>query len=151
MAIFGKTEVPQGISPAPERVPVPSPSISSSSSPATVIGAKAKFVGDISGDEDILIHGRCEGNIRVNRKVTVAAGGELQGDVRARWVVIGGKLQGKVEADERAELLASCSVRGNVSAPRVIIAEGAQLQGNVAMSSTPPTPPLPGQPQLGEN
>jgi cytoskeletal protein CcmA (bactofilin family) len=149
MAIFGKTEVPQAIPPAPERAPALAPSVSPS--PATVIGAKAKFVGDISGDEDILIHGRCEGNIRVNRKVTVAPGGDLQGDVKARWVVIGGKLQGKVEADERAELLASCSVRGNVSAPKVIIAEGAQLQGNVAMSSTPPSPPLPGQPKLEGN
>ena len=39
------------------------------------------------------------------------------------------------KGDEKAELLASASVQGNVHAPKVIIAEGAQLQGSVAMSA----------------
>ena len=136
MSIFGKNDVPVGQTPVPDRPPaVPAPSGSTSGTvPATVIGAKVKFVGEISGDEDIVLQGRLEGNIRVNRKVTLAAGGELQGDVHARWVVVGGKVHGQILADERVELLASASVQGNVQAPKVIIAEGAQLQGNVAMS-----------------
>ncbi|HUM01725.1 MAG TPA: polymer-forming cytoskeletal protein [Thermoanaerobaculia bacterium] len=107
---------------------------------ATVIGAKARFVGDLSGDEDIVIQGRVEGNIDVPRRVTVAPAGEMKGDIHARSVVVGGRVQGQIRADERAELLASAAVEGNVHAPKVVIAEGAQLQGNVAMSmgSTPP-------------
>jgi cytoskeletal protein CcmA (bactofilin family) len=116
----------------------------------TVVGARAKFVGEISGDEDIVIQGRCDGNIRVNRKVTVAASGELQGDVRARWVVVAGRVHGQIEADEKAELLASASVQGNVNAPKVIIAEGAQLQGNVAMSAAA-APPGPGTEEAEES
>ena len=37
-------------------------------------------------------------------------------------------------AQERAELLASAAVKGSVQAPKVVIAEGAKLQGSVAMS-----------------
>lgn len=146
MSIFGKNDVVPGQPPAPDRTPVPTPSGSGgSATPTTVIGAKVKFVGEISGDEDIVVQGRCEGNIRVNRKVTVAASGELQGDVHGRWVVVGGRVHGQIEADERVELLASASVQGNVHAPKVIIAEGAQLQGSVAMSAAapPPAPPTP--------
>ncbi len=130
MAIFGKTDS------APE--PSAAQEGAGTSSPATVIGAGARFVGEITGDEDILIHGRFEGNIKVNRRVTVAASGQVKGDIHGRSVVIGGRVQGQVRADERAELAASASVQGNVNAPKVVIAEGAQLQGNVAMSEPDP-------------
>jgi cytoskeletal protein CcmA (bactofilin family) len=127
LAIFGKTD-------GATSAPAAEPATPSTAAAPTIIGARARFVGDISGDEDIAIHGRVEGNVDVPRRVVVAQGGEMKGDIHARSVVVGGRVQGQVRADERAELLASASVQGNVSAPKVVIAEGAQLQGNVAMS-----------------
>jgi cytoskeletal protein CcmA (bactofilin family) len=139
--MFGKGDNAQGPPPAAERAAA-TPVASSS---ATVIGPKARFVGEISGDEDIVIQGRFEGNIKVNRRVTVAASGELKGDLHAKSVVVGGRVHGQIRADERAELLASASVQGNVNAPKVVIAEGAQLQGNVAMSTSAASPAGPVQ------
>ena len=113
----------------------------SSSVPAgTLVGPSARFVGEITGDEDVSVQGRVEGNIDVTRRVTVAPSGEVEGDVHGRFVVIGGRVRGQIRADERAELLASAAVQGDVQAPKVVIAEGAQLQGSVAMSAAPPTP-----------
>lgn len=133
MAIFSKSE--QGPLPPPER-PAP-PTTPASIPPGTLIAAKSRFVGELSGEDDLVVQGRFEGNIRVSRSVTIAGSGELEGDVQAKSVTIAGKVHGHVRADERAELLASASVQGNVHAPRVIIAEGAQLQGSVAMSAAP--------------
>ena len=135
MAIFGKTDSSPEPSAGQERAGAAPPS------PATVIGAKVRIVGEITGDEDILIHGRFEGNIKVNRKVTIAASGEVKGDIHGRSVVVGGRVHGQIHADERAELLACASVQGNVNAPKVVVAEGAQLQGNVAMSADSPATP----------
>jgi cytoskeletal protein CcmA (bactofilin family) len=143
VAIFGKTDSAPEPSAGQERAGA------APSAPATVIGARARFVGEITGDEDILIHGRLEGNIRVDRRVTVAPSGEVKGDIHGRSVVVGGRVQGQVRADERAELSASASVQGNVSAPKVVIAEGAQLQGNVAMSA-PDAPSAPVQKKVEE-
>ena len=137
MAIFGKTDSAPEPSASQERA-------GAAPAPATVIGAKARFVGQITGDEDILIQGRFEGDIRVDRRVTVAPSGDVKGDIHGRSVVVGGRVHGQVRADERAELLASASVQGNVNAPKVVIAEGAQLQGNVAMSA-PDAPSAPVQ------
>ena len=149
MAIFGKTDNTQVPPPAQERAAGPLPA--GASAPATVIGAKARFLGEISGDEDIVIHGRLEGDIKVKGKVTIAASGELKGDVHARWVIVGGRVHGQIRADERAELLASASVQGNVNAPKVVIAEGAQLQGNVAMSASAASPTAPASKKAEEN
>jgi cytoskeletal protein CcmA (bactofilin family) len=107
----------------------------------TVLGPQARFVGELFGDEDILINGRFEGKVRVDRNVTVGPSGDVVGDVLGKSVVVAGKVQGQIRAEERAELLASAVVKGSVQAPKVVIAEGAQLQGSVAMS------PEDGQPQ----
>ena len=127
MAIFGKTdsqaaEPRNGLQADGPRGP-------------TVIGPQARMVGEISGDEDVLIEGRFEGKVRTDRKVTIGGTGDVVGDLLARSVVVAGKVEGQILAQERAELLASAEVKGSVQAPKVVIAEGAQLQGSVAMSS----------------
>jgi cytoskeletal protein CcmA (bactofilin family) len=104
-----------------------------------------RLVGDISGDEDVLVNGRVEGKIRVDRKVVVSTGAEVEGDVQAKSVVIGGRVHGQVTASERAELLPSGRVQGNVHAPRIVMAEGAQIQGRVVMPNDAATRPLSGQ------
>jgi cytoskeletal protein CcmA (bactofilin family) len=132
VAIFGKTDT-QGQVSAGDRPLVPADGPSSQ----TVIGPKVRFTGEVSGDEDVLIQGRLEGNAKVDRKVTVAPSGEVHGDLQARAVIVGGRVYGQIWAAERAELLATAAVEGNVNAPKVVIAEGAQLQGSVAMSAVP--------------
>lgn len=136
MAIFGKAEGASG-------PPAPADRAGAPPSPATVIGPNARFVGEISGDEDVVIHGQFEGNIDIPRRVTVASPGRMKGDIHARSVIVGGRVHGQIRADERAELLASATVQGNVNAPKVVIAEGARLQGNVAMSASGAPAPEP--------
>lgn len=130
MAIFGKTDTGQvSAGDRPAAVPL------ESGSSQTVIGPKARFVGEVSGEEDVLVQGRLEGNVKVERRVTVAPSGEVRGDLHGRSVIVGGKVYGQIRASERAELLSTAAVEGNVNAPKVVIAEGAQLQGSVAMSA----------------
>ncbi len=133
MAIFSKTDAAGQVS-AADRSAVSVPTGSGQATP-TVIGPGARFKGEVSGDEDVVIQGRLEGNVTVGRKVTVATSGDVQGNLHGRAVVVAGRVIGEIRADERAELLASADVQGNVHAPKIVIAEGAQLQGKVAMAT----------------
>ncbi len=133
MAIFSKTDAPGQVSAGDRSAASTSPADGAAA--ATVIGPGARFVGEVSGDEDVLIQGRLEGNVTVSRRVTVASSGDVKGDLHGRAVVVGGRVVGEIRADERAELLASAAVQGNVRAPKIVIAEGAQLQGSVAMAT----------------
>jgi cytoskeletal protein CcmA (bactofilin family) len=101
----------------------------------TVIGPGACFVGNLSGEEDVMVAGRLEGTIRVAEDVKVVAGGEVEGEIEARSVFVGGTVKGQIVATERAELANTAVVEGSVQAPKVIIAEGAQLEGSVAMTA----------------
>lgn len=104
-------------------------------SSSTVLGAGSRFVGDLTGDEDVVINGRLEGTIRVERRVTVGPEAHVEGNVRARQVVVSGRVHGEVVAGERAELTSSAVVEGSVQAPKIVIAEGARLEGSVATSA----------------
>jgi cytoskeletal protein CcmA (bactofilin family) len=110
----------------------------------TLIGAKAKLTGEVTFEEDLVIHGRVDGKVRGGRKVTIAAGGEVLGEVRAKTAVLAGHLKGLLEATERAELTATAVLEGDVLAPKIVIAEGAVIQGKIDMSgggrkAAPPT------------
>ena len=62
MAIFGKSDNTQGQVSAGDRAPGASPAAGPVST--TVIGPNARFVGELQGDEDIVIQGRLEGTRR---------------------------------------------------------------------------------------
>src|SRR3984893_12782314 len=101
----------------------------------TVIGVGARFVGDLSAEEEVVIAGRLGGNVEASRRVEVAAQGEVDGDIEAVSVYIAGRLQGQIRAGERAELTATAVVEGGIESPKIVIAEGAQLTGSVGMKS----------------
>jgi cytoskeletal protein CcmA (bactofilin family) len=140
--MFGKSQQPgssfAGDVPQPQPQPQPQLQprpVAATASSKTVVGSGSRVVGDLISDEDVLLEGQIEGKIRGERSVVIGAGGDLEGDVAAKSVVVGGKVRGQIIATERVELASTAVVHGGVQAPKIIIAEGAHLQGNVAMSA----------------
>jgi cytoskeletal protein CcmA (bactofilin family) len=83
-----------------------------------------------------LIEGEFEGRLEVQAPVAIGAGGVVRGDIVAQSVRVGGELHGNVTADERFELEPEGRIEGDVTAPRVVIAEGAYFKGNVEMKGS---------------
>ncbi len=103
------------------------------------VGASVVIKGELSAREDVVIAGRVEGTISVEgHLVVVEPGGQRGGDVVAKGVVVAGVVTGSVIAEERIELRSTARVEGELSAPRIAIAEGLL----VAAASRPrPAPP----------
>lgn len=101
---------------------------------ATHISSGIKIKGEITGRADVVIDGEFEGRVDVQAPVVVGSQGAVQGDIVAKSVQVSGKVVGNVRAGERFELETSGRIEGDVTAPRVIIAEGAYFKGNVEMT-----------------
>jgi cytoskeletal protein CcmA (bactofilin family) len=156
LGIFGKPETKPAEPPAPARAPSPSPvaaipspvSRPAASGPACVIGAKTVIKGEITGEEDIIVEGMIEGQVKIGRDLRVGPGGRVKANVEAQSIVVSGELTGDCHATQRVEIQATGKVTGNIRAPRVVIAEGATFRGNSDMSGRreekkdfkPPTP-----------
>jgi cytoskeletal protein CcmA (bactofilin family) len=137
MGIFGKPpEHKPAEPPPPARPPAPgvAPPATARPGSACVIGPKTTIKGEITGDEDIVVEGVVEGQIRVTRDLRVGPGGVVKATVEAQSVVVSGELVGDCQASQRVELQASGRLTGNIRAPRVVIAEGATFKGNSDMS-----------------
>ena len=61
-------------------------------------------------------------------------GGEVHANVVANSVIVLGTIVGNVEASERLELREASIVLGDVTAPRIAMADGAIVNGTIEMS-----------------
>ena len=145
MGIFGKDPESKPGGPAMARVdppPRPAPPGAHLSAPAArpgsgaacVIGPKTTVKGEISGDEDVLVEGVLEGQIRITRDLRVGQGGVVKATVSAQSLNVSGEVVGDCEAMTRVEIQSTGKVTGNIRAPKIVIAEGAMFRGNSDMS-----------------
>jgi len=115
------------------------------------IGKSISIRGDLTGNEDMVIEGKVEGKVDLpNNQLTVGADGNLKAEIHAKSVVIVGHVIGNVSGVERVELQATGQLEGDVTSPKLIVAEGAHLNGGIQMTqpaakptSAAPTTPTP--------
>jgi cytoskeletal protein CcmA (bactofilin family) len=111
------------------------------------IGKSIAIKGDLTGNEDLVIEGKVDGKVELpNNQLTIGANGTVKAEVQAKSVVVVGKVSGNIHGTERIEIQATGVVDGDVSAPRLVVAEGAVLNGSIQMSqkgSSPVAAPAP--------
>lgn len=104
------------------------------SSAKATIGPTIVIDGRISGDEDVVISGQCEGTISLPKHtLTIQAGGHVRADVVANVVQIEGQVEGDVDGVDKVVLTATGRMEGNIKAPRVIVNDGAKFKGSIDM------------------
>ena len=106
---------------------------SKSVSGVSVLAEGAVVTGRITGDGDLEIRGRVEGEVELQGDLTLAHGGIAKASLSGARVVIGGAVLGDIIGSEAIVLEASARVVGNLRAPRIAVALGAQVRGELDM------------------
>ena len=101
--------------------------------PMTIIGTNTFVNGNLEGDEDLTVEGRVEGSINLSKTLTVEVGGVVRANIHVRNAVVSGILVGNVTAQESVHVTEQGRVVGDISAPRVILVDGASFRGNIDM------------------
>jgi cytoskeletal protein CcmA (bactofilin family) len=115
------------------------PAVSASDEAAT-IGRSITIRGDVTGDEDLYIQGRIEGTVDLKQhSVTVGPEGRVKANIKARMVTIEGEVDGDVRGQEQVALRSASKVTGDITAPRVVLEDGATFLGSIDMSGKPPS------------
>ena len=100
------------------------------------IGPSIFIKGDLTGDEDLVIEGRVEGKVDLKQNnVTVGRNGRVKADVYGQVVTIEGEVDGNVFAREQAILRQAGAIRGNITAPRVVLEDGSRFKGSIDMEA----------------
>jgi cytoskeletal protein CcmA (bactofilin family) len=102
------------------------------------IGKSVIVKGELTGSEDLAIEGQIEGKIELREHVlTIGPNGKIRAQITAKAVVVLGEVVGNIIATEKVDIRDNGSVDGDITAPRVAIAEGAQFRGKVDMQRKP--------------
>lgn len=105
-----------------------------SSGGTAVIGASIHVDGTLRGEEDLLIEGKVNGTVELQKNsVTIGSTGEVTADVVAHTIFVDGRMDGSLVASERVVIRKSARIKGSIAAPRVSLEDGAQFHGSIDM------------------
>jgi len=98
------------------------------------IGSTIHIKGDVSGNEDLTIHGHVEGNVNLKgHNVIIGKTGSVEANIEAKHITVEGELRGDMNGDEKVIIRATGNVHGNIIAPRVTLEDGALFKGSIEM------------------
>ena len=104
----------------------------------TVVGQSILISGKLTGDEDLTVRGRVEGELTLSRTLIVEPTGVVKANVAVRNAIVSGVVVGNINATESVELTREGRMVGDIRAPRVIIVDGASFRGRVDMGEVEP-------------
>jgi cytoskeletal protein CcmA (bactofilin family) len=100
---------------------------------STIIGESILISGSLNGDEDLTVRGRVEGTLSLTKTLLVEPTGIVKAEVQVRNLIIAGAVVGNVTATESVEITREGRMVGDITAPRVIIVDGASFRGRIDM------------------
>jgi len=111
------------------------------------IGKKMKLEGEIFSEDDLIIEGQVKGTIEANKTLTIGRDGDVIADIHACVVKISGRVRGNITASDKVVILAEGRFNGNIKTPKLVVAEGAILIGDINKEEEPEkeTKPEPGK------
>jgi cytoskeletal protein CcmA (bactofilin family) len=134
MSLFGKKK--------DEKI-VEKPKAALSQNETSYFGKNLMIKGRVSGNGDIIILGRLEGEFDLRGQVKIAQSANINGEVKADVISVNGSVQGSLAAKERIHLDQTARIEGQIITPRLSITEGASFDGEIKMrdrSSKPSKP-----------
>ena len=123
----------------PESEPPPIPAQPNGSSISAqspgLLSRGVSIRGTVKFRNELVIDCDVQGSIDSTGTLMIAENGSIRGEVRAKSVKLRGKVEGNIFATERCELLAGCTLRGDVEAPRLIVDENATFLGSAKVGT----------------
>jgi cytoskeletal protein CcmA (bactofilin family) len=96
------------------------------------IGTALVVQGKVISSQDLTIDGKVEGTIELgDHGLTIGSGAEIKADLVAQTITISGAVTGNVTATSVVDLRSTGSVDGDITTPRLIMADGAVIKGKV--------------------
>ena len=129
------TEPPQTNRPDPSVVPGPSNRTFMPTQSGALLSRGVSIKGSVKFLNELLIDGEVEGTIDSTGMLTIGEHARIRGEIRTKSVKVRGTVEGNIFVTERCELQASCTLRGDIEAPRLVVNENATFLGSAKVGT----------------
>jgi cytoskeletal protein CcmA (bactofilin family) len=95
----------------------------------------ARIEGNLTCKGDLRLDGQAYGDVVTDGRLVIGTQSIVKGCARGKNVHVYGKIEGNIDAGESIFLFATAKVVGDISAPKLVVEEGAQLTGKCTMQA----------------
>ncbi len=131
MSLFSEQSARPNMSTAQAAMPISPPAQNIVDSPAragSFLGYGTKISGQLHFEGSVRIDGNLDGEID-GKEITIGESAVVTAQIIGDSIVVSGKVEGDITATQRIEIRATAKIIGNITAPRLIIEEGAIFEG----------------------
>jgi cytoskeletal protein CcmA (bactofilin family) len=114
-------------------VAAPKASTMATNNATAYLDAGSRISGKLYFETPARIDGHVEGEITAKDALTIGESAVVSAQIKADSVIVAGKVSGDIIAIHRIEIRPSAKVLGNITAPTLVINEGALFEGHCAM------------------
>jgi cytoskeletal protein CcmA (bactofilin family) len=119
-----------------EMLPPPSQITLAPNGNRTYLDQGSKVHGKLNFEAPVQIDGQIDGEIDApDTSVTIGKSAVVTAKIKALLVTVAGVVNGEIRASQRIELQPSARVSGSLTAPKLVVQEGAMFDGNCTMPS----------------
>jgi cytoskeletal protein CcmA (bactofilin family) len=93
----------------------------------------SKITGKVSFEGPARIDGEVDGEISAKDSLMISETAVVTAQIRAASVSVAGKVSGDIVATQRIEIRPNAKVSGNLTAPVLVVQEGAVFEGHCSM------------------
>ena len=118
----------------------------------------SEFTGKLSFKDTVRIDGHFEGEISSENTLVIGESGSVHASIRSLIVIVSGEVHGDIIAGQQVTLHKTARIMGNLKTERLVIEEGAELNGKIEMgkgkgkdTQTEPSPPGPAKADPGKD
>ena len=101
--------------------------------PASTIISDVKIKGTLEFSESLFLDCQFEGDIVSEGKLTIGEHGNVKGQIKAESIIVFGNVKGNIVVTDSCKIKSTATLLGDTMAPKLEIAEGAVIQGNVTV------------------
>lgn len=98
-----------------------------------MLGPKDQLIGRVVFEGDLRVQGTFEGEAKISGDVLVEGNATAKAKVEARNLSVRGSFEGEAAVKDRLLISGSGTVNGNVRVGRLVIEDGAVLNGSITM------------------
>jgi cytoskeletal protein CcmA (bactofilin family) len=139
---------PASITPAsaapiqPEKMAAPAAPSAASTRPIAPVGDSAayldrtsKITGKLTFEASTRLEGTIEGEIVAKDHLVIGETAVITAQIKAASIIVAGKVNGDISATQRIEIRPAGRVVGNLTAPVLVVHEGALFEGHCSMQA----------------
>ena len=99
-----------------------------------LLGKGSEFEGKLTFEGTVRIDGKFEGEVFSDDTLIIGEGARVKAEINVSTVLIYGDVIGNVSARTAVELHAPARLKGNISAPSLVVEQGVVFDGNCKMT-----------------